>query len=456
MSIPRHQQLTRRRILTLAWPIILANASVPLLGLADTAVVGRFASLEDLGAVAFGSVIFSFVYWGFGFLRMGTTGFTAQASGAGDELEVRAGLCRALLMALVIGLALLILQLPIRQLALSLMGGSESVSTLTASYFSARIWGAPAALGLFALMGVLIGLGQSRRLLVLQLFLNGLNILLDVVFAGYLGMGAVGIALGTALAEWSSLLLGGVMVWRLLRQRRRDDSPFIPRQRLGDMAKWRHTLSANTDIMIRTLLLVFGFAWFVRLGGSFGDEVLAANHILLQLISFSAFFLDGFAFVAEVVSGEAAGAGRRRRFDLAVRRSTELAAVCALALALLVLLMGKLAITAMTTHDSVRLLAAAMLPLTALYILLSFAAFQLDGIFIGTTRTRQMRNAAVVSTSAFLVASTVLVPWFGNQGLWLAFVLFVVARAMALWWHYPALRMSIGTAAEGGQVPHHG
>jgi len=441
--------LTRRRITALAWPIILANASVPLLGLADTAVIGRFASLEDLGAVAIGAVIFSFVYWGFGFLRMGTTGFTAQASGAGDEPEVRAALFRAFGIAALVGLLLILFQAPIRMVAVSLMGGSETVSAIASDYFSVRIWGAPAALGLFAIMGLLIGLGKSKTLLLLQVFLNGLNIVLDIWFAGVLGMGATGIALGTAIAEWCSVLLGAFIVWQLLRARRSDDDTagFVPWQHLKDLAALKRTLAANTDIMIRTLLLVFSFAWFVRQSGQFGDDVLAANHILLQLISFSAFFLDGFAFVAEAVSGEAAGAGDGGRFDLAVRRSSELAGISALVLGATILFAGDLAVAALTTHEAVRVAAGTAIPLAALYVAVSFIAFQLDGIFIGTTRTRQMRNASALSTALFLLMCWWLVPLAGNIGLWWAFIAYVLGRALALFAYYPALRASIGQSS---------
>lgn len=443
----RTDRLTRARVFQVAWPIILANAAVPLLGLADTAVVGNFAALEDLGAVAFGGVIFSFVYWSFGFLRMGTTGFVARADGAGDEAEVRTALWRALLLAAGIGLLLIVLQWPIRQLSLSLLGGSNAVQELTGAYFSIRIWGAPAILALFALMGILIGLGHSKTLLVLQLFLNGLNILLDIWFAGVMGLGAEGIALGTALAEWSALLFGLWLVIRLLRQRHGDHEAFFPLTRLQDLSQLRSTLSANTDIMIRTLLLVFSFAWFTRQGARFGDDVLAANHILLQFISFSAFFMDGFAFVAESLVGRAAGGGRRRRFDMAVRRTTEMAAGSALLLAALVLLFGGVAVDSLTTHEPVRQAAASWLPLAALYIAVSFAAFQLDGIFIGTSRTRQMRNASILSAGTFLLLSLLAMSVAGNTGLWGAFIIFVAARALALGWYYPALRRHVGTAS---------
>lgn len=437
------QDLSRRRILALAWPVILANAAVPLLGLVDTAVIGRYGSPQDLGAIAVGAVIFSFVYWSFGFLRMSTTGFVAQAAGADNEPEVRATLGRALLTSTALGLLLIALQWPISYLALLLMDTSESVTAITADYFRIRIWGAPAALGLFALMGLLIGLRQTRALLAAQLLLNGLNITLDVIFAGVFGWGAAGIALGTALAEWTTLIVVGAWVVKRLRQRAGDHEPLFPRTRVFDRERLAGLLSANFDIMLRTLLLTFSFAWFVRQSAGLGDAVLAANHILLQFVSFSAFFLDGYAFVAEALVGEALGRRNRKLFDLAVRRSTELAAATALALAVLLLLAGNTLIHLLTVHEPVQAAAATHLPWVGLYVLLSFAAFQLDGVFIGATRTRAMRNASAASVAVYLPAAWLLLPAFGSHGLWGAFVIYVCARALALLWAYPSLRASV-------------
>ena len=434
--------LTRRELLVLAWPVILANAAVPLLGLADTAVIGNFGSLEDLGAIAFGAVIFSFVYWTFGFLRMSTTGFVAQAAGARDEPEVRATLWRALLLGAALGVGLLMLQWPIGQTALWLLDGSPDVEAVTANYFRIRIWGAPAALALFALMGALIGLRRTRLLLFAQVFLNGLNIILDVYFAGVLGWGAEGVALGTALAEWITLVIVGVIVLRLLRARHADDEPLFPMARIMDRVRLRGLLSANVDIMLRTLLLVFSFAWFVRQSAGFGDDILAANHILLQFISFAAFFLDGYAFVVEALVGEAVGARDQSAFDIAVRRSTELAGATSVLLALGIAFLGEVTIAALTVHEPVRMAAADMLPWAALYVLLSFAAFQLDGIFIGATRTRAMRNASAFSVLVFLPLAWWLMALMGSHGLWLAFIVYVCARALGLGFYYPALRRS--------------
>jgi len=443
--MPDSQAITYRHLLHKAWPIILANAAVPLLGLVDTAVIGNFGSLADLGAIALGALIFSFVYWSFGFLRMGTTGFAARADGAGDSLEVRAVLGRALLLAGVLGTSLIALQRPIGWLAFALLDGSDNVEAAARTYFAIRIWGAPATLAGFACMGLLIGLGRSKQLLVLQLFLNGLNVLLDVLFAGWLGLGAAGIALGTVLAEWSTL---GFTAWLLGRSLRPGNAErFWPGSRILHGPALLATLSANLNIMWRTLILVFSFAFFVNQSARFGEVVLAANHILLQLISFSAFFLDGYAFVVESLAGKARGRRDLNIFDAVVRRTTELAALSALLLALAVLLLGPIAVNVLTDLAEVRESAADMRGLAALYVLLSFAAFQLDGIFIGVSFTRAMRNAAMLSISVFIAASWLLLPEFGVTGLWLAMVLYVVARALSLLLYYPALRASIAPAS---------
>ncbi len=441
MQIP--DSISYRYLLQKAWPIILANASVPLLGLVDTAVIGNVGSITDLGAIAFGALIFSFVYWSFGFLRMGTTGFAAQASGAGDEQEVRAVLGRAVLIALCLGVVLILIQWPIGLAAFSLLDGSAPVEAVAQQYFDIRIWGAPATLATFALMGLLIGLGKSRTLLIVQLFLNGLNILLDVWFAGILGWGASGIALGTVIAEWTTVLLAGWLVYRTLNERKLLIEVFWPKAKIMDLSALLKTASANLDIMLRTLILVFSFAFFINQSAKFGDTVLASNHILLQLIAFSAFFLDGYAFVVEALVGGAIGAKRRDVFDLAVRRSTVLALITAILLALVIALVGDIAVILMTDISSVRLAANQLLPFAALYVLFSFAAFQLDGIFIGASFTRQMRDAAELSIVDYFIAWWALSDQHGIQGLWGAMIIYVVARAVALLLFYPSLRRSV-------------
>ena len=425
-----------------AWPIILANASVPLLGIVDTAVIGNTGSIPDLGAIALGSLIFSFVYWSFGFLRMGTTGFAARAAGSGDEEEVRAVLGRSLLMGTGLGTALICLQYPIGNLSFLLLSGSQEVESLAASYFYIRIWGAPATLCTFAVTGMLIGLGLSKRLLWLQLTLNGLNIALDILFAGILGHGAEGIAIGTLMAEWLTLFLAIYWIIQELQQRKKDEGPFWPKQLILAPNKLKSTMAANFDIMIRTLLLVCSFGWFTNQSAQYGDAVLAASHILLQLISFSAFFLDGYAFVAEALVGQALGAKDKTTFDEAVGKTTTIAFVTAVCLGLSILLAGDSLVAALTDLLSVREKASEMISLAAIYVMISFGAFQLDGIFIGASATKQMRNSALISTGSFLAVWWPLSSFWGIFGLWYSFIFYLAMRAFSLLIFYPGLRRS--------------
>lgn len=433
-------------IIRLALPIMLANSATPLLGLVDSAVIGHVADAAALGGIALGALIFSFIYWGFGFLRMSTSGYVAQAQGRNDLPQIRFTLLRALLLATTIGVLLVLLQWPLQTLALWILSASASVETVTAEYFRIRIWSAPACLANYVLAGVLIGLGRGRALLFMQLTLNGLNIVFDVLFAGVLGWGASGIALGTVLAEWLTLTLIG---------RRMLTTLGLP------LCAWRHLawatilekapllamLKANGDIMMRTLLLLAGFAIFNDQGARFGDTTLAANHLLLQLISFSAFFLDGFAFVAESLVGRAFGARQLTQFDLAIGRTTILAGITAAALAALLMLGGPFFIGQLTALVEVNQVATTYLPFAALYVLLSFVTFQLDGIFIGCTATRPMRNGALVSIGVFVVLCYPASTAWGNTGLWLAFIGFVLVRALTLGVKMRGLRQACGVSA---------
>lgn len=431
---------THGRILAAALPIIAANAAGPTLGLVDTAVLGHLGQVSDLGAIALGSLVFSFVYWTFGFLRMGTTGFVAQALGAGDTQEVRASLLRALAVGLPLGLVLLALQRPVQWCALSLLDGSPAVEATAGRYISARIWGAPAALGTFGLMGTLIGLGLGRSLLVLQVLTNVLNIGLDLLFAGVLGWGAAGVAAGTAIAEWFSFCVGLWLVARALRELGVPLGWPLRAAGVADPQRLWQALRVNRDILLRTLCLVAGFAGFTQQSARFGDAQLAANHVLLQFVSFSAFFLDGYANAAESFVGAAAGARHPLAFDAAVRRSTHLALATALLLATGILLLGGVLVGALTDLPVVEALARQDRGYAALYVLVAVWAFQLDGIFIAVTRARDMRNSAAFSLVVFVGLSWLLVGPFGNRGLWLAMIGYAAARGVSLGLLYPALR----------------
>ncbi len=441
--LSQSQETAYRSIAGRVWPIVVANAATPLLGLADTAVIGRTGEVAALGAIALGSLIFSFVYWTFGFLRMGTTGLVAQAVGSEDESEVRAIVGRSVLMGISIGIGLLAIQIPVFRLALHLLKGGEEVEALSSVYLGTRIWGAPAALALYAAMGALVGLGRSRTLLWVQVVLNGLNITLDVMLAGYFGLGVAGIGIGTAISEWVAVLLAFYLVVRILKRRHGNEGVFWSWSQILDLPQLTRMFVVNGNIMIRTFCLLIGFGWFTQQGARLGDVILAANHILLQFVSFSAFFLDGFAFATEALVGAAVGARKLDVFNLLVRRTGIMAGATALTLALGSMLAGPALIGVLTDHEAVRNVARSLLPYASLYILLSFVAFQLDGIFIGVTRSRDMRNASFASLIAFLAIGYPLTGAYGAIGLWISFIVFIVARAVSLGIPYPRLRRSV-------------
>lgn len=427
----------------MGWPVILASVSTPLLGLVDTAIIGQTRPAASLGAIALGSLLMSFVYWAFGFLRMSTTGFVAQANGAGDSLAMRAACWRALLLGGTIGLVILALQVPIAYLALPLMGAVDEVRDLSRTYFDIRVWAAPATLITFALSGILIGLGRTRALLALQLLLNGLNIGLDLLFAGVFDWGISGIALGTLIAEWVAASWGLWSVFQILRKGHQDEEPFFPWRLIRQAEALRSTMVANGNIMVRTMAMLAGMAWFTRQGAQLGDTLLAANHVLLSIISFCAFFLDGIAFPTEALTGAAKGRKDLAGFDLAVKRTSTIATVIAIVLALTFLLGGELLIRLITNLPDVIAAAGAMLPYAALYIGIAVPAFQLDGIFIGTTYTREMRNSAVISSLFFIATSAGLTSIWGPTGLWISMLLWITFRALTLGYYYPIIRRAL-------------
>jgi MATE family multidrug resistance protein len=431
-------------VVGIAWPIILANAAVPLLGIVDTAVIGHLGSAAPLGAIAIGTQVFSFLYWSLGFLRMGTTGLTAQADGAGDHTEARAVLARALLIAATLGAALIAGQLLLAFGALVVFQTSTEIESLTREYFFIRIWGAPATLTSYALLGWFIGLRQTRLVLILQVFLNALNIVLDVLFVVGFGWGVRGVAAGTLISEWSAAVFGlGLVALHLRRRRVSAHKERLSLARVVRPKEMLNTLRVNQDIFIRTVLLIAAFAWFTRQGARAGDLVLAGNYVLLQFLTFSAFFLDGFAFSAEALVGQAVGQASRARLTRAVRLSTGLAAGTAVLTAVFFAIAGPRVIDALTNVGDVRDLARSFLPYAVLHPLIGVWCFQLDGIFIGATRTKDMRNAAIVSIVLYLAIWYLLWDPLGNHGLWIAFILFFAVRGVTLAARYPALLRTV-------------
>ena len=429
--------LTARRALTLAWPVILAQAASATPGLVDTAVMGRVGTATDLAAVAVAAVTFSFLYWAFGFLRMSTTGLTAQARGRGHDDEVSALLVRGLVVGAALGVTLWLAYPLLRTVALAGFQASAGVEGEAAAYMNARIFGAPAALMGFAINGWLLGTGRMRGLLVYQLALNLGNAALDAAFVGWMGWGAMGIGAGTAIAEWFALAVGLALV----------GSSLARPPGLWDRARLRALFAANADILVRTLALLAAFAWFTNAGARLGDAEAAGNQVLLQFIAVSAFVLDSFAFLAEKEAGEAVGAGDPARFERAVRVTTGLALAAGAAFALLFAVAGGPLIRTFVADPAARDAALRFLPWCAAVPLLGVPAWQLDGVFLGATRGRALRNAAVAASALYIALDLALRPW-GNAGVWWAFVTMYVLRAVALAVGLPALRRAV-RAGEG-------
>tara|TARA_R110000868_G_scaffold190217_4_gene433852 strand:- start:4086 stop:5408 length:1323 start_codon:yes stop_codon:yes gene_type:complete len=429
--------ITHARVLRLAGPIILANISVPLLGLSDTLVIGRMPDPAALGGVALGATIFNFAFWSFGFLRMGTSGLTAQALGARDAEAVSTHLGRALLVAVLIGCGLIALQWPIATLAFGLMRGSAAVQAYGHDFFNIRIWSAPFTLINFALLGWFIGRQKAKTALGIQLFMNLLNIALSVTFVLVFGWGVKGVAAGTVVAEFAAAVLGLYLAWRNL------DLAHWTRARLLDAYEIARMIALNRDIMLRTFCLIFAFAFFTAQGARSGDVTLAANAVLGQFIAFSAFLLDAFCAAAEALVGEAVGARNRANLRRIVVLSCLWAGLTAIALTLLLFIAGPSLIDALTVSPDVREAARRYLPWAAAIPVFAVWCFLLDGIFIGATRSVEMRNAMALALAIFLASWWALVPSFGNHGLWAALMIFYVARSLTLLPFYG----SIGRAA---------
>jgi MATE family multidrug resistance protein len=428
--------LTRQKTLQLALPIIAAQAATATTGIVDTAVMGRFGDKADLAAVAIAAVAYSFIYWGFGFLRMSTTGLSAQAAGRDDEAEKRAVLLRALSMGGAIGLALLILSPILKPLAFAAFASTDHVETLAGAYFDARIWGAPAYLMGLAVTGWMLGSGKTGQMLAFQIIMNTVNAGLDTWFVAGLGLGPAGIGAGTAIAEWTALLFGLALVFPAFR----GAAPLFDRARLAAL------FGANRDIMIRTLALVLCFGWFVRSGTLISTAVTAGNEVLLQFITVAAFVLDGFAFVAEKEAGEAYGANSAPRLARAMRLTTEFALITGLAFALLYFFGGGWVITTFVRDVEARDAALAYLPYCALVPLIGIAPWQLDGLFLGTTQGRALRNAGVAVAVLYISTDLILRPLYGNTGVWTAFLLMYLYRAAALGIYVPGLFRRLQTA----------
>ena len=433
--------LTHARVFRIAMPIVLSNATIPLLGAVDTAVVGQLGLAAPTGAVGLGAVILATLYWVFGFLRMSTSGLAAQAHGARDDAERAATLLRALLIAGAMGLAMVALQPLFFALAFRIAPASAQVEGLARSYLSIRIWGAPATLAIYALTGWLVGVERTRGVLVLQIWQNGLNIVLSVWFVLGLGWGVPGVAAATLVAEWTGAGLG---LWLARDAFGPVLKPALAR--LRHAAALRAMFTASRDIMLRSVILQLSFTAFVFIGARFGDDTLAANQILLQFLSIMAFALDGFAFAAETLVGQAVGQRSRSALRQAARLCMQWGYGGALILALLFAGLGGPLIDLMTTAPQVRQTARDFLPWLVAAPLIGTACWIYDGIFIGALMTGAMVRAALQVAALYIPALILLVPPFGNHGLWAALMLMNLARGVTLYRAFPLIEARLVSA----------
>ncbi len=435
------QALTDRRILKIAIPIVLANLSVPILGAVDTGVVGQMGEAAPIGAVGLGAIILASIYWIFGFLRMGTTGLVAQATGAGDLAESGAILTRGVMIGLAAGIVMVAGQVGITWAAFRIAPASPEVEALARDYLSIRIWGAPATIALYAVNGWLIATERTRGVLVLQLWMNGLNIALDLWFVLGLGWGVQGVAVATLIAEVTALGLG---LW--LCRAAFSGAQWRDWARVFDRVRLKRMWVVNSDIMMRTIALQAAMTGFLFVSAGFGDVELAANQVLWQFLMITAFALDGFAFAAEALVGQAVGArsvGLMRRASL---RASVWALGVALAMALGFWVAGPWVIDLMAVDEGVRAAARAYLPFVVVLSVLGLACYMLDGIFIGATGTREMRNTVILAVAIYALAIWVFVPIYGNMALWGALILLNVLRGLFLGVLYPRLERRVEAA----------
>lgn len=439
MLLPQEFVLRQRRVLALAVPIILANVTEPLLSLSDVFVVGQVPSPVAIGAVTIGAQIIGFLFWAASFLRMSTSGVAAQATGAGDMRQLAASFLQPLALALAISLPMLILQAPIKWIAFWFYNPSGETDALARLYYDIRIWSAPAALANYVCLGWLIGIGKTRWVLVLQLVINGVNIGLDFLFVLVFDWGVAGVAWSTVIAGYMALVVGVAAVWYETGGRLRDWRAL----ELFASHKVQRLLKMNADIFIRTLALMICFNYFVIQGTKLGDVVLAANAVLYTTFTLLGYALDGFAQAAEALVGRSIGARNRLLYRESVMDTGIWALVFAAATALLTILAGPFFIDLMTVDPVVRTASREYLIWAALIPVFGVWCFMLDGIFIGAIRTAEMRNSMLVSMAIFLVAAWIMVPVWGNHGLWASMMLLFIVRSATLGYFLPRIERAM-------------
>ena len=418
-----------RSILRLAIPNIISNITVPLLGFVDMMLMGHQDSIAYIGAIGLGGTIFSVMYSIFSFMRAGTTGFTAQAYGANDRAEIAYSLYRSLCIALIATVLVLSLQGPVEWLSMKLLHGSDEVLAYTATYFRVRIWAAPAVLCLYAFNGWYIGMQNTTIPMIIAILTNVVNIVLSVVFVNFMGMGVTGVALGTVIAQYCGLLTAIIFLFAKFRHH------LIPIRRvlLLQSDKLKRFFQVNADFMIRSILLVLSIAYFNNQSAKLGDDMLAVNMILMQFFYIFSYFTDGFAYAGEALVGRFTGARDAKQLRQTVKLLFLWGLLIALPFTLLYALFPDWFIGLISDQPGIIPMTHPYYVYLAAIPLITFAAFLWDGVYIGATAARAIRNTMLISALAvFLPASLILMPRFGNHGLWIAFLLFMVARGLSM------------------------
>lgn len=423
-----------KQILRLAIPNILSNLSIPLLSSVDTALVGHLDQSYYLGAIAIGGMIFNFIYWGLGFLRMGTTGLTAQSFGAGNPVYAMLVFYRAMLVAGIGSVLLILLQNPILYFSFLLIDATPEVQHYATLYFQIRIWAAPATLAMYGIQGWMLGMQNARDPMIITITINLVNIFFSVLFVRHYGMTADGVALGTVIANYFGLLLSIAILY--LRYRRHFFR--FKLSEVLEIAGITRFFKVNRDIMIRTLCLIFAFSFFTAQSAAMGDDILAANSILLQLWAILAYGIDGFAYAAESLAGKYSGAKDESGFRKTIRYIFGWAAGLAAVLSVIYIFGAELILSLFTDNQEVIALALSVYFWTAIAPLVNSFCFVWDGIFLGATETRPMRNTMIFATCLiFLPAYYISTPILGVHGLWLSMCLFMVVRGVSLWYYAP-------------------
>ncbi|MDE7455504.1 MAG: MATE family efflux transporter [Prevotella sp.] len=415
-----------RQILGIALPAIVTNITVPLLGMVDTAIVGHMGAAAYIGAVAVGSMIFNLVYWVFGFLRMGTSGLTAQARGRRDLTEVTRLLVRSASVSMAVALALIVLQWPLCELMLSLLGPTADVRPLAATYFYIVVWGAPASLGLFALTGWFIGMQNTRLPMLVSICQNVVNILASLLLVYGLDMKIEGVALGTVVAQYGGVLLGVALLLRYYRRLWRG----IAVRDVFLKSELVRFFRVNRDIFLRTVFLVAVNFYFTSAGARQGAVVLAVNTLLLQLYLLFSYVMDGFAYAGEALGGRYWGAGNRVAFSAVVERLFRWGALMVMLFTAVYVAGGMPFLHLLTDEPQVVAASREYVWWAYLIPLAGVAAFVWDGIFIGITQTRGMLQSSLIAAAVFFVSVAVLTRLMGNHGLWLSMLLYLFSRGL--------------------------